>query len=62
MGMTPHKYVVQMRIERAYALLKQRKFSLLEIAQHCGFQDQSQFTTVFRRFAGVTPGQFRRSL
>ena len=62
MGMTPHKYVVQMRIERAYALLKQSKLSLLEIAQHCGFQDQSQFTTVFRRFAGVTPGQFRRSL
>jgi len=62
MGMTPHKYVVHMRIERAYALLKQKGLSLLEIAQRCGFQDQSQFTTVFRRYAGVTPGHFRRSL
>ncbi|RZU39106.1 AraC family transcriptional regulator [Edaphobacter modestus] len=62
MGMTPHKYMVQMRIERAYTLLKQKEFTLLEIAQRCGFQDQSQFTTVFRRYVGVTPGHFRRSL
>ncbi|RXH54159.1 helix-turn-helix transcriptional regulator [Granulicella sibirica] len=61
-GMTPHKYVVQMRMERAYALLKQKELSLLEIAQRCGFQDQSQFTTVFRRYSGRTPGHFRRSL
>jgi AraC family transcriptional regulator len=62
MGMTPHRYMIQKRIERAYALLKQKQLTLLEIAQRCGFQDQSQFTTVFRRFAGVTPGCFRRSL
>ena len=61
-GMTPHKYIVQTRIERASALLKEKKLSLLEIAQQCGFQDQSQFTTVFRRYAGVTPGLFRRSV
>jgi AraC family transcriptional regulator len=62
MGTTPHKYVVRMRIERAYELLKQRELSLREIAQRCGFPDQSQFTTVFRRYAGVTPGHFRRAL
>jgi AraC family transcriptional regulator len=62
MGMTPHKYVIQMRVERARALLKQKQLTLLEIAQHCGFLDQSQFTTVFRRYAGVAPGHFRRLL
>jgi AraC family transcriptional regulator len=62
LGMTPHKYVVQQRIEQARRLLNERNLSLLEIAQRCGFQDQSQFTTVFRRYAGVTPGQLRRSL
>jgi AraC family transcriptional regulator len=62
MGMTPHKYVIQMRVERARGLLKQKQLTLLEIAQHCGFLDQSQFTTVFRRYAGVTPGHFRRLL
>jgi AraC family transcriptional regulator len=62
MGVTPHKYLVQKRVERALALLRQKDSTLLEIAQQCGFQDQSQFTTIFRRYAGVTPGQFRRSL
>ena len=61
-GMTPHKYVVLKRVEQARMLLKHRDLTLLEIAQRCGFQDQSQFTTVFRRYAGITPGQLRRSL
>jgi AraC family transcriptional regulator len=62
LGITPHKYVVRMRLERAYALLKEPSLTLLEIAHTCGFQDQSQFTTVFRRYTGATPGQYRRGL
>ena len=61
-GMTPHKYVVLKRVEQARSLLEHHDLTLLEIAHRCGFQDQSQFTTVFRRYAGVTPGQLRRSL
>ena len=61
-GMTPHKYVILKRVEQAHTLLKNRDLALLEIAHRCGFQDQSQFTTVFRRYTGVTPGQLRRSL
>jgi len=61
-GMTPHKYVVHLRLERARKLLEQPELTLMQIAQSCGFQDQSQFTTTFRRFAGVTPGQYRRQL
>lgn len=62
LGMTPHKYVVQQRIERARRLLARPALSLLEIAHRCGFQDQSQFTTIFRRNLGVTPGQYRRQM
>ena len=61
-GMTPHKYVVLQRVENARKLLEHGDLTLMEIAQRCGFQDQSQFTTVFRRYAGITPGQLRRSL
>jgi AraC family transcriptional regulator len=32
---------------------------MAEVAYRCGFASQSQFTTVFRRFTGVTPGAFR---
>ena len=61
-GMTPHRYVTQQRLEYARKLLAQTEVPLLEIAQRCGFQDQSQFTTIFRRYNGVTPGQYRREL
>lgn len=61
-GMTPHKYVIQQRLERARKLLEQSRLTLLEIANQCGFQDQSQFTNTFRRYFGVTPGQFKRQI
>jgi AraC family transcriptional regulator len=61
-GMTPHKYVLQQRVEYAKELLAYSKLSLIEIAHKCGFPDQSQFTTTFRRHLGVTPGQYRRQL
>jgi AraC family transcriptional regulator len=61
-GMTPHKYIIQQRLEAARELLAQSGLSLLEVAQQCGFQDQSQFTTTFRRQFGVTPGQYKRQM
>jgi AraC family transcriptional regulator len=61
-GVTPHKYVVQQRLERARTLMSQSGLTLLEVAQRCGFQDQSQFTTTFRRYFGVTPGQYKRRM
>ncbi|HEX4650785.1 MAG TPA: AraC family transcriptional regulator [Granulicella sp.] len=61
-GLTPHKYVLQQRVEYAKELLAYSKLSLIEIAHKCGFPDQSQFTTTFRRHLGVTPGQYKRQL
>jgi AraC family transcriptional regulator len=61
-GMTPHKYVLHQRVEHAKELLAITKLSLIEIAHKCGFPDQSQFTTTFRRHVGITPGQYRRRL
>jgi len=62
MGMTPHKFVIQQRLEHARSLLEHSKLTLLEVAHLCGFQDQSQFTTTFRRYVGVTPGQYKREV
>src|SRR5271168_2796065 len=59
-GMTPHKYVLQQRVEYAKELLTYSKLSLIEIAHKCGLPDQSQFTTTFRRHMGVTPGRYKR--
>lgn len=58
-GFTPHQYVSHRRVARAQQLLADVALPLAEIAYQCGFTSQSQFTTIFRRFTGLTPGRFR---
>lgn len=58
-GLRPHEYVLRRRIERAQALLVESGDSLVEIALAVGFQTQAHFTTVFKRFTGETPRQWR---
>ncbi len=59
-GETPQKYLLQLRIGRATQLLADSEFSLLEIAQQCGFSSQSYFGAVFKKETGLTPKEFRR--
>jgi AraC family transcriptional regulator len=59
-GETMGEFVQKLRVERAKAMLAETKMSLAEIAGECGFADQSHFTRVFKKQAGVTPGAFRR--
>lgn len=56
-GMPPHAYQTQVRINHARALLRLGR-PLAEIALATGFADQSHFTRHFRRLVGVTPGHF----
>jgi AraC family transcriptional regulator len=54
-GISPHQYVIQQRVERAKKLLLQGNMSLSEIAIACGFSHQSHLTRHFKRLTGVTP-------
>jgi AraC family transcriptional regulator len=58
-GFTPHRYVSHRRIMRAQQLLQETPLSLADVAYQSGFKSQSQFTTLFRQFTGMTPGRFR---
>jgi AraC family transcriptional regulator len=60
MEQSVHQYVTARRIDRSKSLLSSRALSLSEIALSVGFQDQSQFTTIFKRHTGVTPGAYTR--
>jgi AraC family transcriptional regulator len=42
-------------------LLTNNNFVIAEIALDCGFADQSHFTRVFQRAAGMSPGAWRRT-
>jgi AraC family transcriptional regulator len=59
-GITPHRFVVRQRVELAKSLLEHSMLPLADIALRCGFQDQSQFTAVFKRHLGLPPGRYRR--
>ncbi len=58
-GVSPHRWLVNRRIERAKALLLGGQ-ALSQIALACGFVDQSHFTRAFSRSEGESPGRWRR--
>lgn len=58
-GITPHQWLMKIRIDRARDLLSATALSLREIAAECGFTDQSHFTKVFARETGATPAAWR---
>lgn len=58
MGITPHQYILQRRIDKAKYLLKKSELSIADIAFRVGFCDQSHLTQYFKRIVGVTPRQF----
>jgi AraC family transcriptional regulator len=59
MGVTPHRYVLERRVERAKEMLRGSGASLVEIGFSIGFNSQSHFTSAFHRIVGATPGEFQ---
>lgn len=59
-GLTPSQFIVKTRITLGSRLLRGTQQQVVEIAQRCGYQDQSAFTRAFRAATGLTPLQFRR--
>jgi AraC-like DNA-binding protein len=59
LGVTPHQYLVRLRLRHAARLLAARERSVTDIALDVGFGDVSNFVRSFRRAAGVSPRQFK---
>ena len=59
MSCTPHRYVLQERIERAKIVLRDPGCTVLDAAAISGFPNPSHFARMFRRFVGVSPSQFQ---
>ncbi|MEX0960525.1 MAG: AraC family transcriptional regulator [Burkholderiales bacterium] len=64
LGVTPYRYLLQMRVENARSLLAAGagRRSLAEIASAVGFCDQSHLTRHCKRLLGATPGQLQARL
>lgn len=57
---TPGQLVMKTRIDTATRLLIETSASLAEVAQECGYCDQSAFTRRFNAVVGMSPGRFRQ--
>jgi AraC family transcriptional regulator len=61
-GMTPHRYLTEMRMERAAQLLSSGRPTVTSVAGLCGYASTARFAEAFRRRYGTTPGAYRSSL
>jgi AraC family transcriptional regulator len=58
-GLPPHRYLRDRRVERAKALLRAGDMPLSEIAQRVGCSSASNFSVMFHRATGTPPGAYR---
>jgi AraC family transcriptional regulator len=59
-GQSPHRYVLQRRIQKASSLLMSTDTPIADIALAVGFSSQSHLSNWFLRLMGVTPAMYRR--
>ena len=59
-GLTPHQYLMRLRLDEAERCLRETDISLSELAATLGFSSQSHMTTALRKYRLLTPGEVRR--
>lgn len=59
-GCTFREYLNELRVEKSKPMLLSDIHSIAEISALVGFEDQSYFGKVFRKFTGVTPDRYRK--
>ena len=59
-GVTPHQYLLRLRLREAARLLARSPMSVTEVALEVGFQDLSNFVRTFKRAAGASPARFSK--
>ena len=61
MQLSPHQFVLRLRLDRAAQLLRTSKLALAEVAHDCGFANQQHLSNAMRRYLGTTPSRYRRA-
>lgn len=59
-GKTIPEYITDYRLEKAVAWMKNSNLTVSEIAQRCGYQNESYFFRVFKEKYGITPRQYEK--
>lgn len=59
-GVAPHRYQTRLRLERAQALLADRRLSIIEVALSVGYDTPQGLARLFQRELGISPREWRR--
>jgi len=62
MHMRPTEYLTYRRLGEAKKLLHHSNASIAEIGANCGFPDAGYFSTVFKRYEGMSPAEYRKNI
>ena len=57
-GISPKKYIIQLKINHACDLLRLERYTVTQIAELCNFSDVYFFSRQFKEYMGITPTQF----
>ncbi len=60
-GNTPSEYIQRVKIELAKKLLEQDNVTVKNICYETGYEDQSYFRNVFKKYTGQTPIDYKKS-
>ena len=60
LGLSPKKYMIQLKINHACELLRVERYSITQIAQMCNFSSVHFFCRQFKEYMGLTPTDFVR--
>lgn len=54
-NLTPEKWLIKKRLEKAYELLNTGKKKVVEVSMEVGFRNPSHFSTAFKKEFGISP-------
>lgn len=61
-GVTPHRFLIEIRMARAAELLRTTPSTVNWVAAQCGYRNHSHFATVFAEHIGQSPARYRAEL
>lgn len=59
-GIPPLQYICRMRVMKAQEMLMSTERTVQDIAFETGYRDPCFFSRIFKKYAGVSPGKYRK--
>lgn len=62
LSMRPNEYLTQRRLREAKRLLQKNELTISEIAIHSGFPNAGYFSTIFKKYEGIPPKEYKKHI